>query len=195
MAEVDNKDLVTGGFLSFSLMAQEIIATMFAFYSYRQGEMALATFYLAIAGVLLVALGIFYIFDRHDLARLLLAGTLLIGFFLLLLGASDASSLMWCPNHSASDSGVFRVSPKPVYVDRYLCRSHLDNDGWIHAICRAQLQRYRSSALSISLCHFGRLCSGHGQLSLSQPQQVPRSVFTGGSNCPSGSTDPTAQSQ
>ena len=81
MAKVDNKDLVTGGFLSFSLMAQEIIATMFAFYSYRQGEMALATFYLAIAGVLLVALGIFYIFDRHNLARLLLAGTLLIGFF------------------------------------------------------------------------------------------------------------------
>ncbi|MDB4076556.1 GGDEF domain-containing protein [Porticoccaceae bacterium] len=96
MAKVDNKDLVTGGFLSFSLMAQEIIATMFAFYSYRQGEMALATFYLAIAGVLLVALGIFYIFDRHNLARLLLAGTLLIGFFFLLLGASDASSLMWC---------------------------------------------------------------------------------------------------
>ncbi|MDG1812373.1 MAG: GGDEF domain-containing protein [Porticoccaceae bacterium] len=96
MAKVDNKDLVTGGFLSFSLMAQEIIAIMFAFYSYRQGEMALATFYLAIAGVLLVALGIFYIFDRHNLARLLLAGTLLIGFFFLLLGASDASSLMWC---------------------------------------------------------------------------------------------------
>ena len=57
MAKVDNKDLVTGGFLSFSLMGQEIIAIMFALYSYFQGEMALATFYLAIAGVLLFALG------------------------------------------------------------------------------------------------------------------------------------------
>ena len=96
MAKMDNKDLVTGGFLSFSLMGQEIIAIMFALYSYFQGEMALATLYLAIAGVLLFALGIFYIFNRHNLARLLLASTLVIGFFGLLLGASGTSSLMWC---------------------------------------------------------------------------------------------------
>ena len=95
MGTKDNKDLVTGGFLSFSLMAQEIIAIMFAFYSYRQGEMGLATFYLAIAGVLIVALGIFYIFDHHRLARLLLNGTLFISFFFLLLGASDPTALMW----------------------------------------------------------------------------------------------------
>ena len=96
MSTKDNKDLITGGFLSFSLMAQEIIAIMFAFYSYRQGEMGLATFYLAIAGVLIVALGIFYIFEHHSLARLLLATTLFVGFFFLLVGASDPTSLMWC---------------------------------------------------------------------------------------------------
>jgi diguanylate cyclase (GGDEF)-like protein len=96
MSKKDNKDLVTGGFLSFSLMAQEIIAIMFAFYSYRQGEMGLATFYLAIAGVLIVAMGIFYIFEHHSLARLLLATTLFVGFFFLLVGASDPTSLMWC---------------------------------------------------------------------------------------------------
>ena len=96
MSKRDNKDLVTGGFLSFSLMAQEFIAIMFAFYSYRQGEMALATFYLAVAGLLIVALGLFYIFDHHRLARVLLASTLLTCFFFLLLGASDASALMWC---------------------------------------------------------------------------------------------------
>lgn len=65
MSTKDNKDLITGGFLSFSLMAQEIIAIMFAFYSYRQGEMGLAT-------------------------------TLFVGFFFLLVGASDPTSLMWC---------------------------------------------------------------------------------------------------
>ena len=87
MSNRDNKDLATGGFLSFSLMAQEIVAIMFAFYSYREGEMALATFYLAIAGLLIVALCIFYIFDHHRLARIVLASTLLTCFFFLLLGA------------------------------------------------------------------------------------------------------------
>jgi len=58
--------------------------------------MALATFYLAVAGLLIVALGLFYIFDHHRLARVLLASTLLTCFFFLLLGASDASALMWC---------------------------------------------------------------------------------------------------
>ncbi len=96
MAQQDNKELATGGFLSFSLMAQEIIAIMFAFYSFRQGEMGLATFYLAVAGVLIVGLGVFYIFDQHRLARLILASTLITGFFFLLLGASDPTSLMWC---------------------------------------------------------------------------------------------------
>ena len=96
MTNVDNKDLVTGGFLSFAMMAQQIIATMFAFYAYRQGEIALATCYLAVACVLTMALGIFHICDRYNLARLLLASALLIGFFFHLLGASGASSLMWC---------------------------------------------------------------------------------------------------
>ena len=35
MSKKDSNDLATGGFLSFSLMAQEIIVVIFAFYSYR----------------------------------------------------------------------------------------------------------------------------------------------------------------
>lgn len=77
-------------------MAHEIIAVMFAFYSYRQGEMGLATFYLAIAGALIAALGVLYIFAQRRLARILLASTLFVGFFFLLLGASDATALTWC---------------------------------------------------------------------------------------------------
>jgi hypothetical protein len=52
MSKRDTKEVATGGFLSFSLVAQEIIAIAFACYSYQQGEM--------------------------------------------LLGASDATALMWC---------------------------------------------------------------------------------------------------
>ena len=58
--------------------------------------MLLATLYLAVAGLLIVALGLLYIFDHHRLARFLLASTLLTCFFFLLLGASDATALMWC---------------------------------------------------------------------------------------------------
>jgi hypothetical protein len=41
-------------------------------------------------------MSIFCIFEQHSLARLLLAITLLVGFFFLLVGASDPTSLMWC---------------------------------------------------------------------------------------------------
>lgn len=83
-------------FLLFSLIAQEFIAITFALYSFSQGEIQLAIFYMSVAITLSVALGIVYIYQQHNVARLLLAATLLMGFFYLLVGASDETSLMWC---------------------------------------------------------------------------------------------------
>lgn len=184
MSKKDSKDLATGGFLSFSLMAQEIIVVMFAFYSYRQGEMGLATFYLAIAGILIVALGVFYIFDKHRLARLLLASTLFLGFLFLLLGASDATSLMWCLtivpvlvgafDHRQSLAMLVALFAAATWI---MCGGHLDHVWRRYAVCSARLQRYCGSAISLVLCHFGRLRRGHGQLSLRQPDQVQGSLL------------------
>jgi len=92
--EISNS--INSNFLSFSLIAQELIAVIFAFYSFRQGEMELVIFYMSVASVLSVALGAFYIYQRHNAARFLLASTLVTGFFFLLMGASDETSLMWC---------------------------------------------------------------------------------------------------
>jgi diguanylate cyclase (GGDEF)-like protein len=96
MKETDSKDTIPSGFLSFSLVAQEIIAVLFAFYSYQQGDMSTSTFYLAVAGLLLVGLGIHSIFDRPHLARALLALLLVSSFFYLLTATSDSSTLLWC---------------------------------------------------------------------------------------------------
>ena len=57
MTETDSRQSIPGGFLSFSLVAQEIITVLFALYSYQQGDMSTATFYLAMAGLLLVGSG------------------------------------------------------------------------------------------------------------------------------------------
>ena len=83
-------------FLLFSLIAQEFIAITFALYSFNQGEIQLAIFYMSVAVTLSVALGIVTIYQQYNVARLLLAATLLTGFFYLLIGASDETSLMWC---------------------------------------------------------------------------------------------------
>ena len=96
MTEMDSKDSIPSGFLSFSLVAQEIIAVLFAFYSYQQGDMSTATFYLAMAGLLLVGLGIHSIFGRPRLARALLAALLISSFFYLLTATPDSSAMMWC---------------------------------------------------------------------------------------------------
>jgi hypothetical protein len=81
MTELDSTDPIPRGFLSFSLVSQEIISLLFAFYSYYQGDMDLATFYLAMAALLLVGLGIHSIFDRPRTARLVLALVLIGGYF------------------------------------------------------------------------------------------------------------------
>ena len=96
MIRMERSDPADSNFLLFSLIAQELIAIIFAFYSFRQGEMALVIFYMSAATVLSVAMGVFYIYQRHDVARFLLASTLVVGFFFLLIGTSDETSLMWC---------------------------------------------------------------------------------------------------
>ena len=96
MTETDSSVSIPGGFLAFSLVAQEIIAVLFAFYSYLQGDMATATFFLAVAGLILTGLGIHSIFDRPQLARALLALLLIGSFFYLLVATSDSSTLLWC---------------------------------------------------------------------------------------------------
>jgi len=90
------KDLVSGSFLSFSLIAQEIITSAFAVHAYVQSNMVLATFFLALASALIVALSVFYIFDHPHLAKLLLTGTLICGFYFLLIRVQGTGSLMWC---------------------------------------------------------------------------------------------------
>jgi len=96
MTDMDSKQSIPSVFLSFSLVAQEIISVLFAFYSYQSGEMALATFYLGVAGILLVGLGIHSIFDRPALVRGLLAAVLIVTFFYLLSTVPDSSVLLWC---------------------------------------------------------------------------------------------------
>ena len=96
MTETDSRQSIPSGFLSFSLVAQEVITVLFALYSYQQGDMSTATFYLAMAGLLLVGLGIHSIFDRPQLARALLAFLLIGSFFYLLIATPDSSTLMWC---------------------------------------------------------------------------------------------------
>lgn len=96
MTETDSSVTTPGGFLAFSLVAQEVIAVLFAFYSYLQGDMTTATFFLAVAGLILIGLGIHSIFDRPHLARALLAFVLIGSFFYLLVATSDSSTLLWC---------------------------------------------------------------------------------------------------
>lgn len=96
MTDTDSNKKIPGGFLSFSLIAQEIIAVLFALYAYQQADMATATFFLAVAGLLLVGLGIHSIFDQPQLAGALLAFLLIGSFFYLLMATADSAALMWC---------------------------------------------------------------------------------------------------
>ncbi len=91
-----NNDITSGGFLCFSLISLEIITSALGLYSYYQGDMVLATFYLVLASTLILALGVFYIFDQHRLAKLLLTSTLIGGFFFLLIIVQSTGSLLWC---------------------------------------------------------------------------------------------------
>jgi len=96
MTKLDSTHSLPGGFLSFSLVGQEIITVLFAFYSYQRGAMGLATFYLALAALLLVGMGINSIFNFPQAARALLALVLVASFFYLLANSTDSSALLWC---------------------------------------------------------------------------------------------------
>lgn len=92
---MEKREIINRRFLSFSLILQELISITFALYSYTQGEIKLVIFFMSVAIILSFAIGIFYIYQEQKIARLLLAITLLTGFFYL-VGASDEVSLMWC---------------------------------------------------------------------------------------------------
>lgn len=96
MADSEESDVIPTGFLPFALTAQEVVSVFCAIYSYWRGEMDLATFYLGMAGVLLVCLGAYFIFNRENVSRFVLTLTLIAGYFYLLGGASDVTGLMWC---------------------------------------------------------------------------------------------------
>jgi diguanylate cyclase (GGDEF)-like protein len=96
MIEMKPYENTESNFLSFSLVAQQLITVAFAVYSFCQQQMLLAIFYMSVASILCVALGIFYVLKRLTLARLLLVSTLAVGFLFLLVGSSDQTSLIWC---------------------------------------------------------------------------------------------------
>lgn len=98
---------INSRFLSFSLVAQEIIALIFATYSFSQGEIKLVFFYISVATIISIALTVFYICQCYSLARVLLATTLLCGFLFLLIDVSDETSLMWCLTAVPTLVGVF----------------------------------------------------------------------------------------
>ena len=119
MTETDSRQSIPGGFLSFSLVAQEIITVLFALYSYHQGDMSTATFYLAMAGLLLVGLGIHSIFDRPQLARALLAFLLIGSFFYLLVATSDSSAVSSLNNPTNSSTLMWCLTIIPVLVGTF----------------------------------------------------------------------------
>jgi diguanylate cyclase (GGDEF)-like protein len=83
-------------FLSFSLIAQTFLAITFALYSYSRGEIKFVIFYMSVAIILSLALGISHINRRQDIPRGLLAITLLAGSFYLLINTSNDTSILWC---------------------------------------------------------------------------------------------------
>jgi len=90
------RESTDSNFLSLSLIAQQILAVAFAFHSFYQERMVLVIFYMSVASVISVALGVFYAYKHHNAARLILLSTLAAGAVLLLVGTSDQISLIWC---------------------------------------------------------------------------------------------------
>lgn len=83
-------------FLSFSLVAQTCLAITFALYSYSRGEIKFVIFYMSVAIMLSLAVGISHINRRQGLPQGLLAITLLGGSFYLLVSTSNVTSILWC---------------------------------------------------------------------------------------------------
>ena len=88
--------LTDSRFLSVSLIAQQILAVLFAFYSFYQEKLQLVIFYMSAASVIAVALGVLFAFQYHNTAKFILLSTLAAGVIVLLASTSDSISLMWC---------------------------------------------------------------------------------------------------
>ena len=156
--------------------------------------MDLATFYLAMAALLLVGLGIHSIFDRPRTARLVLALVLIGGYFYLLSGASDGSSLLWCLTIIPVLVGCFGYRHSV-----FLLGSVLAASAWLFygpstfslmpAYSDVTLVRFLSSFAVLSL-----FAIAMDNLTFSQPQPLQRSVPSRRPNCPSGSAHQAAQS-
>jgi hypothetical protein len=55
-------ELTVSHFLSVSIVAQQIIAVVFAFYSFYQEKIELVIIYMSAATVIAVALGVFFVY-------------------------------------------------------------------------------------------------------------------------------------
>jgi diguanylate cyclase (GGDEF)-like protein len=93
---MQSNDIINRRFLSHILIIQELLAIAFALYVFSQGGTQLAIFFLSVAITLPIALGLLIIFQQYNLARHLLAGTLLLGLFYQLIQYSNNISLLWC---------------------------------------------------------------------------------------------------
>ncbi|MDO7635681.1 MAG: hypothetical protein MUQ60_07190 [Porticoccaceae bacterium] len=192
MTDMDSKQSIPSGFLSFSLVAQEIISVLFAFYSYQSGEMALATFYLGVAGILLVGLGIHSIFDRPALVRGLLAAVLIVTFFYLLSTVPDSSVLLWCLTIIPVLVGTFGSRVSMIILASIFAATlwlFFGNSGFISPDVYSEvvIARFLSAFAVLSLCH----C--HGQLPLTEPAPVQRSLSESRSNRPPRSAHTTPE--
>ena len=132
------KDLVSGSFLPFSLIAQKVIASICAVYAYYQGDMALATFYLAVASMLILALGVFYISDRQRLAKFLLTGTLICGFFPLNHHPRHRHINVVLKHHSCTGRYLCS-SPQSVNFNFNFCCHRMDTQWRCHAAAKTSV--------------------------------------------------------
>ena len=89
-------ELTVSYFLSVSIIAQQIIAVVFAFYSFYQEKIELVIIYMSVATAIAVALGVFFVYQYHLAAKFILLSTLAAGAIALLVSTTDPMSLIWC---------------------------------------------------------------------------------------------------
>jgi hypothetical protein len=78
-------ELTVSYFLSESIIAQQIIAVVFAFYSFYQEKIELAIIYMSVATAIAVALGVFFVYQYRLAAKFILLSTLAAGAIALLV--------------------------------------------------------------------------------------------------------------
>ena len=80
------RELTVSHFLSISIIAQQIIAVVFAFYSFYQEKIELVIIYMSVATAIAVALGVFFVYQYYLAAKFILLSTLAAGVIVLLAG-------------------------------------------------------------------------------------------------------------